>query len=467
MRKKIQEIFQRNLPFVLVFMVALIWHLVIKISAGDDVVYFQTLMDGRSIWEILAHRYATWSSRMAIEFVLIPLVQVSWMWKILDIIIYTLIPVLLYRLLNNYTEYIDENVSWSDKDSDREESKSILKWLVCAFMLLYPFSDMVSAGWIATTVNYLWPLFGILYIALLLQKLAQNKFLHWYEGAAGVICCIFCSSQEQVAAILLVMIFLALLYNWHRKKAGSLWIYGYFAVDLISLFTILCCPGNSIRSMQEVEGRMPEFAHFSIWEKIYMGVVNIERIFIAQVNSIFLIVSVILAVLVGLKTKNMIKTLLSSVPVFCILGYALIRTGHPWYEKIFIIPEQTAGWNFKDPVNWLPVLFLIVTVAGMSYALFCLMREKLEIYLYTLVMLGVGLASGIVMGFSPTIYASADRPYIYLYFILMVTCLFCIRQMYGQIRKEIPVLVQKISMVVLGMFCMVNIAETLWMCHIM
>ena len=77
------------------------------------------------------------------------------------------------------------------------------------------------------------------------------------------------------------------------------------------------------------------------------------------------------------------------------------------------------------------------------------------------------LASGIVMGFSPTIYASADRPYIYLYFILMVTCLFCIRQMYGQIRKEIPVLVQKISMVVLGMFCMVNIAETLWMCHIM
>ena len=118
-RKKIQGIFQRNLPFVLVFMVALIWHLVIKISAGDDVVYFQTLMDGRSIWEILAHRYATWSSRMAIEFVLIPLVQVSWLWKILDIIIYTLIPVLLYRLLNNYTEYIDEYVSWSDKDSDR------------------------------------------------------------------------------------------------------------------------------------------------------------------------------------------------------------------------------------------------------------------------------------------------------------------------------------------------------------
>ena len=60
----------------------------------------------------------------------------------------------------------------------------------------------------------------------------------------------------------------------------------------------------------------------------------------------------------------------------------------------------------------------------MSYALFCLMREKLETYFYTIAILGVGLASGIVMGFSPTIYASADRPYIYLYFILMAVCLF-------------------------------------------
>lgn len=198
-----------------------------------------------------------------------------------------------------------------------------------------------------------------------------------------------------------------------------------------------------------------------------MGAANIERIFVAQVNSIFLIVSAVLAVLVGLKTKNLIKTLLSSVPVFCILGYALIRTGHPWYEKIFIIPKQTAEWNFKDPANWFPVIFLIVTVAGMSYALFCLMKEKLETYFYTIAILGVGLASGIVMGFSPTIYASADRPYIYLYFILMAVCLFCIRQMRGQIRKEVPVLVLNMSAVILGLFCMVNIAETLWMCHIM
>lgn len=193
-------------------MAALIWHLVIKISAGDDVVYFQTLMDGRSIWEILAHRYATWSSRMAIEFVLIPLVQVPWLWKILDIIVFTLIPVLLYRLLFlNPEKYLDMECNIN---------KTAGKWLVCAFMLLYPFSDMVSAGWIATTVNYLWPLLGLLYIALLLQKLAQNKFLHWYEGAAGVICCIFAAVRNRWQQFYWLCFFLRYFITGIEKKRG-------------------------------------------------------------------------------------------------------------------------------------------------------------------------------------------------------------------------------------------------------
>lgn len=198
---------------------------------------------------------------------------------ILDIIVFTLIPVLLYRLLFlNPEKYLDMECNIN---------KTAGKWLVCAFMLLYPFSDMVSAGWIATTVNYLWPLLGLLYIALLLQKLAQKGHVHWYEGAGGVVSCIFCSSQEQVAAILLVLLFLAMVYSWRRKKSGSLWIYGYAVIDVISLFTILRCPGNGIRSMQEVEGRMPEFAYFSVLEKIYMGAANIERIFVAAGQQYF------------------------------------------------------------------------------------------------------------------------------------------------------------------------------------
>ncbi len=60
------------------------WHAVLSTNVGDDMVYFKTLLDGNSsLGEILAHRYETWSSRMVIEAVLIPLVHCPLLWKIL------------------------------------------------------------------------------------------------------------------------------------------------------------------------------------------------------------------------------------------------------------------------------------------------------------------------------------------------------------------------------------------------
>ena len=284
---------QRYLPFLLVGIVTVIWHLILKISAGDDIVYFGTLLDGRSIWEILAHRYATWSSRMAIEFVLIPLVQVPWLWKLLDIAVYTSIPVLFYLLLN-----------------DREENMT-LKWQVCLFALLYPFSDMSSAGWIATTTNYLWPLWCVLYLLLLLKKKRDGKKLRFWEGLAGIAACIYGSSQEQVAVIELVIFAMAWFYFLKRKQGKQPLLAVFCLIDIVTMISILRCPGNAIRSAQEVEVRMPQFAHFSIWEKIYMGAANVERIFLAQVNSIFLIVAIVFAALVYQKTKNYRKTLIA------------------------------------------------------------------------------------------------------------------------------------------------------------
>ena len=75
---------------------AVLWHVILSTNVGDDMVYFKTLLDGNSsLGEILAHRYETWSSRMVIEAVLIPLVHCPLLWKILDIVIFTSLPVLL------------------------------------------------------------------------------------------------------------------------------------------------------------------------------------------------------------------------------------------------------------------------------------------------------------------------------------------------------------------------------------
>lgn len=134
--------FYENGAFVAAALAAVLWHVVLSTNVGDDMVYFKTLLDGNSsLGEILAHRYETWSSRMVIEAVLIPLVHCPLLWKILDIVIFTSLPVLLCGLLG---------VTGRGR------------WFVTGLVLLYPFADMASAGWIATTTNYLWPLWGVL-----------------------------------------------------------------------------------------------------------------------------------------------------------------------------------------------------------------------------------------------------------------------------------------------------------------
>jgi len=127
--------FYENGAFVAAALAAVLWHVVLSTNVGDDMVYFKTLLDGNSsLGEILAHRYETWSSRMVIEAVLIPLVHCPLLWKILDIVIFTSLPVLLCGLLG---------VTGRGR------------WFVTGLVLLYPFADMASAGWIATTTNYL------------------------------------------------------------------------------------------------------------------------------------------------------------------------------------------------------------------------------------------------------------------------------------------------------------------------
>ena len=178
--------FYENGAFVAAALAAVLWHVILSTNVGDDMVYFKTLLDGNSsLGEILAHRYETWSSRMVIEVVLIPLVHCPLLWKILDIVIFTSLPVLLCGLLG---------VTGRGR------------WVVTGLVLLYPFADMASAGWIATTTNYLWPLWGVLVIGMVLKQLRCGRKVPVWEVAAALLACAYAGSQEQAAVLLLLLL---------------------------------------------------------------------------------------------------------------------------------------------------------------------------------------------------------------------------------------------------------------------
>lgn len=435
---------QEYLPFLCVGIIAVLWHAVLSVSVGDDMVYFKTLLDGRSILEILAHRYETWSSRLGIELVLIPLVHAPMLWRILDVLVFASIPILLDKLL----------------EADRD-----LRWWIAGFTLLYPFTDMMSAGWISTTTNYLWPLWCILFLALHIKKAVREVPVAWYEKAAGISACAYAASQEQAAALLLVVLVLALIRQRGRKCRDNAYLCVLLGITIAWFAAILLCPGNAVRGLQEIQGRMPEFASFSVWEKLYMGLANMERVFIAELDYVFLMTVLLLAGFVYLKTGDYRKTACAGLPLLVLLGQSVVRSRHVRFANIFVIPEQTTEWNFRSPSAWLPLLFLAVCIGGILCALYWLTEDRVR-YLYTVLLLGAGFATGAVMGFSPTIYASANRPYIYLYFTCIFVCLMQMKQMQPVLRREIYRTPGKLAFTVLFVLMLANVADVTWMSYL-
>ena len=377
------------------------------------------------------------------------------LWKILDIVIFTSLPVLLCGLLG---------------------VTGCGRWFVTGLVLLYPFTDMASAGWIATTTNYLWPLWGVLVIGMVLKQLRCGRKVPVWEAAAALLACAYAGSQEQAAVLLLLLLCMEVLHYISENRMKQPLLYALCGIDIISLIYIFSCPGNAIRSAQEMAGRMPEFADFTFAEKLYMGLANVERIFIAQLDPVYCVVAAVLVLLVYRKTGDYRKTLLAGIPALLLFGQAVVRVSHPSLKKVFVRPEQTTHWDWHALVTYMPLVFLVLSVWGILYALWQLADGAWKHYLWTAFLLAGGFATGAVMGFSPTIYASANRPYLYLYFVLIYVCADAVWNMGGMkvvwktgsadaVRKmPVP---EKLMFTVLGLLVLANILDVTRMCWLL
>lgn len=432
-KEKVKGLLTAYAPFMLVLVIAVLYHLKIGAISGDDP-FFAAATDDKTMWQFLSERYQTWTSRIVIDFLVVSLVDHLIVWKILDIIVFSSMPVLFAKILGD---------------------TKLVRWCSAAAILLYPFHDVGSAGWVTTTINYLWPIWGILLVGVLVKKvLCQEKIL-WYEIAAGVIGCILASSHEQAAVVLFIILLLAGIWLVRKHCLKVPVYYLMLLINMASLIFILTCPGNGNRNAVGTVD-MPEFANYTLFDKAYLGLLSIERVFIANVDIVFFMVVLLLAVLVYIKTSDYKKTLISSLPVLILLGQSVIKTAYPELNGLFVVPEQVTVWSYGELSAWIPMVYLAVTVASILVALFWLMEDMQE-YISAVLLLGCGFAAGLVIGFTATIYVSGDRVYITLYFILLFISVYCIRRMEKELRDKLSGTAVKLTVTAVTLVCLVNV----------
>jgi len=391
--KEIKE--WKYFPFVLLGFMMLIMHILMRGGWGDDVDFSKV---DNNLVDYLVDRYFTWSSRIIIELCVVFLSKINFLiWGIFNTIIYTLVGVMLSKLLV--------------KSNNRE-----MNYFIAGMMLIYPFYHLATAGWVTTCTFYLYPLFCLIYCFLIIKKIFEGKRILWYEYLFYAATLLYASSMEQVAVIMAMLFAFLLVYNYRHIVGISL------IVNIAQIINAVICPGNNLRVLEETHN-LPIFAEFTLFDKLNIDFCSTMINFLTSFDAVFLMFISLLFLTIMFKYRNYKPRFIAIIPllIWIILMpiRALSKIGY-----IKSIPSETL---------WLSLALLIIFLLILYSVIRAFDKSEIRAVLF---ILATGFISRMLMGFSPTVYASSYRTFIYMYFSLIICLIILVNKQLPQLREK-------------------------------
>jgi len=390
-------------PFVILAIGMMIFHFAVPLGTYDDV-WFGEVLQRTDILSFLISRYNEWSSRVLIEAALVIMVHYETVWRICNLILVVLTAIVISKI------FVKTNIRSTN-------------WILTALMFLYPISQMGSTGWIATTLNYFWPLaFGLIAI-IPIKKILNKEKIAWFEYVVYTISMVYSINQEQMCLVLLAVYGVFLIYQIINRKVCGFAIFS-LALCISSLIFILTCPGNLARKIAETGKWFPEFENLNLIRKIEMGFSSSLYEFVMKPNFVFIVFCGLLFISVVLKNQKKSYRAIAAIPfvssiVFGLFGSAV---GAMFPGILKIINSMTkigTSINFLSVSSWMPDLILLIVCFSVIISLFLTFEKKVDSLLVIFILL-LGFGTRMVMSFSPTIWASGTRTFIFMYFSLII-----------------------------------------------
>lgn len=295
---------QPFLPWLVLGVLTLVWHLGLVIVDGDEV-FYGSVLGQQPLWEFLVQQYQGWSSRTVIEgFLCLFSTLPRWVWRLCDSAVIVGLALCLDRLVQGPA---GETPLPAARQKDR--------WVIACVLWLYPWWYLSTAGWVATTMNYLWPLAGL---CLAMCSLAG------YGGRAGRIAgllgLVYAVNAEQsavLAVFLLAGYGLFCLAN-RRPVPRLLWVQA--AVTAAGLVYMLASPGVKARTQNEIASYYKDFPMQSFLAKAEAGISGALGELFLDRNLLYTLFLLLLAAAVWQRTAHIFYRLLVLVPLGVQLG---------------------------------------------------------------------------------------------------------------------------------------------------
>ncbi len=444
--------------WALVFIGAFLTLSQIGYSDGDDA-YFYRHANSMGFFEYLGWRYETWVGRLAAE----ALVYVTFrlglgFWRAVNAGMLILLPIGVLRLAAKVARVPEGGlVDWRSRcpacasGDYRDMGFGAAIASVAGYFLMSVMTLGYAAVWVNGSIFYTWSftcgIWALVPAADFVFRTEPAVRGRWHVGveSGGVafrkfLCAIVCSviaamSIEQMGAVLLVFLLLALVYGILKWRRVHLLLAVQAGVTLLAYGVLFAAQGNHIRVAEEILTWMPEFETMPLGQHLFITLHWLLSSF-ANENKLFLCGIWIAGILLLLQKKNR-----TAVDAVCV-GLAGVFTAAALLPYVGVKVLSEFGMQYLNITSCIEHVPEAAKMTGMMN--FAMLWWALAL-LYTAVFLWrasgcqitlllaylAGIASEAIMFFSPTMYASGAR----VYYLTNILYLFVILSLAFGIRK--------------------------------
>lgn len=394
--EKIKELMNKKyVYYVCLFIFVFALHLFMRPGEADDLWFINNYTGNPLSFAYM--RYMQWSSRFLIEMVLVFIASLPLIvWKVLD----TLMIVLLFYSGNKLLNI---------------KNRKILIFEIFLIMIL-PWKVFGETGWIATTLNYTWPItLGFYGFSILLEE--KTNFL---KQIISFFCIIFACNQEQMCCVMLAFIIICFCIRTFQKKNNKVFLIPFIICILMGVLHIIC-PGNSMRQISEMQTWYPAYQNFDVLDKISIGIISTVTAILFDFRIIYIaFIGMLILYTKYLPLNKKLYYIIQFILVcFIFINiYPFDSTQLMFYSKA----QESIVITFMNFV--LPVLLFSLLI---SIVIYLILKTKNKYnYMFVLLFLS-GICSRLILGFSPTVYASGKRTVIYFYIVCYLLTIFIMK----------------------------------------
>ena len=370
----------------------------------DDEIYKNAFYDYSSFFNWITFFYNNWSGRIVVStlttfFTNMP----TYVFLISNITVFFIFIITIYFICNIMFENIE---------------KKLKLMLLCCIPCFFYFMklNVIKYGviWLTGALNYFWPAtFMLVSLIPFISELKSYNIKSKYY-IIFLLANIISAMVEQTGLVLVCfgIITLILLKKENRKINKLLIIH---LIIIILLFGIcILAPGNVERKMVEELQWYNDFSMLSLFEKVNQGF----RVFLDHtLNDNIILTTYFILQLIYLKSRNESKTKLDILFIVSLSVYII-------WANLFRENEifNLASFEIKKMYKYIDIIKIIlnyIITIHIGIELLYIMKNSKNSFIVSL-LYSASVCAIIILGFSPTIYASGDRIFLLTDFLIIL-----------------------------------------------